>query len=203
MVASADQNAKRSKQGYRHNKLIIMFACFIKTLAGLLAYETLHANFPLSLPSVSTVDRFLKDKGPTIVQGEFRINELLNYLSVRNLPLRISLSEDATRITPKVDYDPNTNQLVGFALPLDKNGMPITGLFETKNAKQIQGHFTNTNHISSNVIVQMTQPQSLNIPSFCLNLYLTNNKYTAENVLSRWNYTLKYLEEKGLVIDNK
>ena len=75
MVSSADQNSRRSKQGYRHNKLITMFACFIKTLAGLLAYETLHANLPLSLPpSVSTVNRFLKDKGPIIVQGYSKMN---------------------------------------------------------------------------------------------------------------------------------
>lgn len=76
MLSSADKNSQRFKQGYRHDKLITMFACFIKTLDGALAYETLHANLPLSLPSVSTVNRFLKDKGPTIVQGVLRPHEL-------------------------------------------------------------------------------------------------------------------------------
>lgn len=203
MVLSADTNAKRCKQGYRFDKLITKFACFVKMLAGLLAYETLHANLPLSLPSVSTVNRFMKDKGPTIVQGIPRIDELVKYLKDRNLPLRVSLSEDATRITPKIAYDSITNQLIGFALPLDENGMPLTSSFEANNAKQIQDHFMNANNsISSNVIVQMAQPQSRQVPAFCMNLYLTDNKYKAESVLSRWNHTIQESAQKGLRVDN-
>lgn len=138
-----------------------------------------------------------------IVEGEFRTDELITYFTERNLQLRVSLPEDATRITPKVTYDVNTNQLVGFALPLDENGMPIKFSFEAKNAKQIQGHFTNpANTVSSNVIVQMAQPQSMNVPPFCLNLFLTDNSYTAENILSRWNFTTNHLREKGLIVDN-
>jgi hypothetical protein len=78
-----------------------MFAAFIKMLAGLWAYETLHANFPLTLPSASTVNRFLVDKGPQIVEGKMRTDELCQYLQSRHLPLRVSLSEDATRIHRK------------------------------------------------------------------------------------------------------
>lgn len=203
MVASAEKNAQRVKQGYRHDKLLTMFACFIKMLAGLQAYETLHANLPLSLPSVSTVDRFLKDNEPSIIEGVLRTDELIKYLVDRNLPLRISLSDDATAVTPKIAYDSDTNQLVGFALPLDSNGMPISFSFEAKNAKQIQNHFTNpSNHISSNVMVSMAQPQSMTIPPFCFNSFLTDNKYTSENLLSRWNYTWHHLREKGIKIDN-
>lgn len=179
LVTSAKINGLRTKPGYRHDILIKMFACYIKLLAGLLAYETLHANLPLSLPSASTVDRFIKDKRPIIVEGELRTKELLKYLTDRNLPLRLSLSEDTTRGTPKVTFDINTNQLIGFALPLDNNGMPIKLSFEAKNAKQIQGHFNNPgNSVSSTVLVQMAQPQSMNVPPFCLNLFLTDNNYT-------------------------
>ncbi|KAJ6647847.1 hypothetical protein Bhyg_03070, partial [Pseudolycoriella hygida] len=93
------------------------------------------------------------DNGPAIVQGVLRIDELIKYLKDRSLQLRISISEDATRITPKVAYDSLTNQLVGFALPLDENGMPLNLSFEAKNACQIQSHFKNANnHISSNVL---------------------------------------------------
>lgn len=136
---------------------------------------------PLSLPSVATVNRFLKDKGPKIVEGVLRTSELAKYLKDRNMPLRFSLSEDATRITPKVSYDNNTNQLVGFARPLDSNGMPIRSVFDAKNAKQIQSHFINpANFVSSNVIVQMVQPQSSTVSPFCLNLFLTDNRYCSE-----------------------
>lgn len=79
-------------------------------LSGTLAYETLNANLPLSLPSVSTVHRFISDSGPRVIEGEIRTCELLKYLKNRNLPLQVSLSEDATRITAKISYDPLTNQ---------------------------------------------------------------------------------------------
>ncbi len=85
-MESAQRNSKRNKHGYRHDDTTKMFAGYLKMVGGLLAYETLHANFPLSLPSVSTVNRFLTDNGPPIIEGEMRVDELLQYLQSRNLP---------------------------------------------------------------------------------------------------------------------
>lgn len=101
-VDSAQRNHLRKKSGYRHDDLTKKFAAFIKMMSGPLAYETLHANLPLSMPSVSTVNRFIADNGPNLVEGKFRKDELLEYLKSRNLPLVVSLSEDATRITAKI-----------------------------------------------------------------------------------------------------
>lgn len=122
-VESAERNSDRTKQGYRFDQMTKMFSAYIFMLSGPLAYETLNANLPLSIPSVSTVSRFLKEKGPNVVEGIMRTEELLRYLKSRNLPLKVSISEDATRITAKISYDPVTNQLVGFTLPLDGNGL--------------------------------------------------------------------------------
>lgn len=110
-------------------------------IGGALSYETWQANMPFCLPSPSVVNKFLADYGPRIVEGELRTQELVQYLHTRKLPLRVSISEDATRITPKICYDPNTNQLVGFPLPLDQNGMPKPFSFKAKHAKEIQEHF--------------------------------------------------------------
>lgn len=202
-VAQAETNVSRSKPGYRFDPLIKMFACFVKMIGGLLAYETLHANLPLSLPSTSTVDKFMKDKGAVIIEGKLRTEELIKYLKDRNLPLRVDLSEDATRITAKVGFDPKTNQLVGFALPLDKNGMPIPLSFDASTAKVIQDHFSNTkNYVSSSVVVVMAQPQSDTVPPFCLQLFLTDNTFTAEKILSRWNFTTHEMKQEGINVDN-
>lgn len=167
-VQSSERNFERKKQGYRFDELTKMFSSYIFLLSGLLAYETLNANLPLSIPSVSTVHRFLKDNGPNVVEGKMRTEELLQYLKSRNLPLRVSISEDATRITAKISYDPVTNQLVGFALPLDDNGMPITFSFHARNTSEIQKHFLNpANSVSSSVYVQMAQPLDPNAAPFC------------------------------------
>lgn len=72
-------------------------------IAGRMAYETLSANLPL--PSMPSVSRYVLKKGPTINEGELRISELKTYHCERNYPLLIWVSEDATRITEKVQYD--------------------------------------------------------------------------------------------------
>ena len=37
----------------------------------------------------------------------------------------IVIGEDATRLVARVDYDPETNRLVGFVLPEGKDGLPF------------------------------------------------------------------------------
>lgn len=176
-------------------------------IGGPLSYETWHANMPLCLPSPSIVNKFLADYGPRIIEGQLRTEELVQYLQVRKLPLRVSISEDATRITPKICYDPKTNQLVGFALPLDQNGMPKSYSFKARNVKEIQDHFNNSsNHISSSVYVQMVQPQTAgskeDAPPFCLSLFLTDNKFTSETIYKRWIDTISKLREQNIIVDN-
>ena len=41
----------------------------------------------------------------------------------------VTISEDATRIIQRVEYDPNGDKCVGFVLPLDKCGVPINNTF--------------------------------------------------------------------------
>lgn len=200
-ISSAQTNATRKKQGFRFDALIKMFAAYIKMVAGLLAYETLHANFPLSIPSVSTVNRFLADNGPDIVEGEMRMDELVDFLKKRNLPLEISISEDLTRCTPKVSYDHKTNQLIGFSLPYDGNDMPVPLSFPARHVKEIQGHFTNaSNVVSSNAFVQMAQPVIPNAPPFSLLIFSSDCKYTA--LYRRWRTQARMLKEKCVKINN-
>lgn len=195
-----EQNKDRKKAGYRFNSLVKMFASYIFMLSGPLAYETLNANMPFSLPSLSTVHRFITDSGPRVIEGEMRTEELLKYLTDRNLPLKVSLSEDATRITAKISYDPTTNQLVGFALPLDHNGMPIKFSFPARNISEIQGHFKNT--VSSLAYIQMAQPLEDNSTPFCVMIFLIDNTFTAKSVLKRWRHQASKLKESGISINN-
>lgn len=149
---------------------------------------------PLCLPSPSSVNRYLKDYGPTITEGSLRCQELVTFLNEKNAPLVVWLSEDATKITPKIQYDPNTNQLVGFVLLFDKHGMPKTNSFNARNAKEIEEHFKNGIEAST-VYVVMAQPIKQGIPPFCLQLFGSNNKFTAQDVLKRWHYTKAELKK--------
>lgn len=203
LIKAANTNVLREKPNYRHDDLIKAFAVYLKMIGGTLLHETLYANLPLVWPSLSTVNKYIHDSKSFVVEGKLMLEGLHEYLTERNLPLRVSLSEDATRIQATICYDPNTNQLVGFALPLDENGMPMPFSYLARNVKEIVGHFDNAyNVISSNVYVQMAQPMSRLYPPFCLLLFLTDNTFQAETILSRWNYTAAQLQEFGIIVDN-
>jgi hypothetical protein len=85
------------------------------------------------------------------------LKECKEYLEDRNLPLVVAISEDATRVVTKIEFDSRFNQLVGFVAPYDDNGLPQTLIFPAKSAKQIYHHFTNYRK-ACNCIIIMAQP---------------------------------------------
>ena len=64
-----------------------------------------------------------------INEGEFRFDDLLKHIALYKVPKVISVGEDATRLISKVQYDSKTNRMVGFVLPCDNNGLPLTDTF--------------------------------------------------------------------------
>lgn len=194
LMSTAKQNSKKLKGGHRFDDVIKMFTSYIKMLGGTLTYETIYPNLPLVMPSPSSVNRYIKDYGPTIIEGVLRTQDLRKYLDERKLPLIVWLSEDATKITPRIQYDSATNQLVGFVLPFDNNVMPIPYSFKAGNAKQIEEHFQKEKQ-SSMVYAVMAQPLKENVPAFCLQLFGTDNKFSGDNVLNRWRLTKEKLNE--------
>lgn len=107
----------------------------------------------LSLPSISSVNRYIRKMNTNIVEGVLRTQDLLNYLQERNLPLIIAISEDATRLTGEVQYDTRTNQLMGFVLPINSaTGMPISFSFNARNADEMMRHFSKSNDCLATIL---------------------------------------------------
>lgn len=88
-------------------------------ISGPLAYKTLQSNLEGALPSLPSVNRYIHSSHYHIIEGILRAQELRNYLDERGLPKVVCISEDATRIVGRVQYDSRTNQLLGFTLPLN------------------------------------------------------------------------------------
>lgn len=197
LMNSAKNNASRAKTARRYDDTIKMFMSYIRMLGGSLLYETLHANLPHCIPSPSTVNQYIADKGPRLTEGELRTEELYEYLMSRDLPLVVCISEDGTRMIGKVCFDPRTNKLVGFSLPLNENGMPITNTFIARSASEIESHFLNGS-VSTVAYVIMAQPPVQNIPPFALTLFSIDNKFTSLDVLRRWSYIRAELGKKGI-----
>lgn len=198
LIATADRNSNRSKQGYRYDRNDKLFASYLRMITGPLAYSTIQTNLEAALPSLPSTNRYIRKFNCHVTESILRCDELKVYLEERNLPLVVSLSEDATRIVDRVQYCAVTNQLIGFVPPINsENGMPIPFMRAAKNAAEIVKHFSNEHSISSYVNIVMAQPIG-NAPPFCLLVFGTNNTYTANDVINRWRYIMLELQKIGI-----
>lgn len=134
-----------------------------------------------------------------MIEGELRCEELSQYLDNIHAPKCVWISEDATAIIPKINYDPVTCQLVGIPLPIDKvTGCPKMLAYETKTQEEITEHMKKKK--STSVYVVMAQPLDERFPPFILQLWGIDNTFEAEDVSNRWDYTENELAKYGIVV---
>lgn len=127
-----------------------------------------------------------------IVEGELRCKELVKYLETLNSKMFVWLSEDASGVVAKVEFDSKSNQMVGLVLPLNTNtGMPIPFSFMARSADEIQTNMKKNK--SSLVYIIMAKLLMKNTPPFILQLFGTNNRFNSHDVLNRWKYTVEEL----------
>lgn len=150
LIKSSENNCRKDKsQGYRYDEVLKLFAVYMYMFSGRSGYETLQSN--IALPSISSVTKYLKKNGPNISEGELRGDQLKIYLDQFEIK-HIWLSEDATRIINRVQYNSFNNELIGFVLPLnDNNGMPIKSVYKARSAREIEEHFNKEPPVSSQV----------------------------------------------------
>lgn len=120
-----------------------------------------------------------------IIEGELRCQQLAEYLKKLNAPNEVWLAEDGSGILDRVMYDSKTNQVIGLVLPLHKiTGMPIMFSFTPQTANEIEDQIK-MNSKSKNVYLILAQPILDNTPPFVLQVFGSDNRFTAENVLNR------------------
>lgn len=109
-----------------------------------------------------------------------------------NLPKVVWLSEDATGILPKIDYDSATNKLIGQVLPIDKyTGIPISNTYMcmARSAEEIEKHVLNVSAPKSNLAyIIVAQALDEKAPPFVLSILGTNNKFNTIHILNRWKF---------------
>jgi len=164
-----------------------------------MAFELIHQNMPEALPSLRTVQSLVHAQYKTLDEGNFRFDDLVNHLQQYNVPKIVSIGEDATRVIARIDYDNETDRCVGFVLPVDKNGLPITDSFLATTFEVIENMFSQA-AIAKYAYVYMAQPLFHNAPPFCLCCMGTDNKFTAEDVLLRWNYIIRECEKREITV---
>ncbi|KAK3922650.1 Histidine--tRNA ligase [Frankliniella fusca] len=190
----AKKNALKKSGGERYDEVMKELGALMFHVGGLQLYEILCKNLPF--PSVSTIRRMIY-KQENITEGLFRIKQLKAFLQQGNLPLKGHLSEDATVVAQRVQYHPGSNQIVGFTLTLDANGLPITGSFQATSANTISQYFED-NSASKNAYCVVAQPYVDNAPCFVVVVYGTDNKFKAKDVHRRWLWMCKEFDEEGI-----
>lgn len=141
---------------------------------------------------------YIQQKKLKIIEGQLRCAELSLYLEKIRAPKSVWISEDASGIVQKVIYDVNTNQLVGLTLPIDEaNGMPRLYQFIARTLKDIESHMKK--ELSHFIYAIVAQPLKPNSPPFILQIYGTNNKFTADQLTARWKYTINELKRFKII----
>ena len=129
LLHNAEKNTPKTNQSIRHDMVIKKFASSLLIFCGPMAYNFIQKNMDAALPSLRTVQRlFHKDHRP-FIEGEFRFDDLLVHLNKYEAVRLVSVSEDATRLIARVEYDNDSDKLVGFVLPCDSNGLPLCDTF--------------------------------------------------------------------------
>jgi len=196
MCALKNQDRKSNGRNYTDFEPLRKLCTLLYLLSGVQSYELFAAN--LIIPSLSTVKASLSSS-EVIKEGEFRFKALKKYLQRRGSPLVVFLSEDGTRINGRILYHSSTNQLVGFVLGLDSNGVPIGASYPATSAKVMAKYFREA-EISNNAYVIMAQPLSSGDAPFCLSIFGTNNRFKSSDVLKRWTWMSAEAAKEGIRI---
>ena len=152
---------------------------------------------PEALRSLRTVRRIVSEEYKPLEEGVFYFDELVHHLHAYKSPLLVSIGEDATWLVRRIDYDPNTNRLVGFVLPCDERGLPICDSFLAVSFECMEEYFQNNQPAT---YAFMAQPLQTNVPAFSLAVIGSDNKFSAELVLKRWQYIVSECSKCGITI---
>ena len=201
LMANAEKNAGKVSTQRRHDTIMKQFSTLLLIYCGSMSYQLIQANMPEALPSLRLVQNIIHTQYKHINEGVFRFDDALAHLIRHKAVLNITVSEDATRITSRIDYDVRSDRCIGFVLPLDKNGLPRTDAYVANSFEDIQDYFHKA-AISKYAYVYTIQPLQEGVPSFCLACIGTDNKFTAEEILQRWQYIHSEFYKRGVTVVN-
>lgn len=142
-MQSYSQSHKKPN-GIRYPDLVLnQFSMNSFIMAGRHYYEILRANKPGVFPCPRTIESYIEQFDMSVDEGVVNAQMLLHYLVQHKMPLVVAVSEDATAIVQKREYDGNSNKIRGLALPLQFNWLPNANDANAQTAKDIVSLFEN------------------------------------------------------------
>ena len=199
LLHNAEKNCSKIPTQRRHDSLIKQFATALFVYSGPIAYNFMHKSIPEGLPSLRTVQRLVHSNYTFQMEGVFQFKALEEHLHLYNAKKIISISEDATTLIGRVDYDKETDKLIGFVLPSNNEGIPLSESFIAISFNFVQETFS-TAEIGKYVLVYMAQPLEENFPAYCLICAATDNRYNAELIIKCWKYIYDECLKHGIQV---
>lgn len=196
ILTNLEKNSKKNKHGNRFDDEFKQFCAHTYLVSGLLSYEILAKNVG-NLPSPVTLNRLIS-KESCVREGELNLNGLLEYFNQKKYPKIGWLSEDQTRIVSRLRYNSKYNTIDGLVSPL-VNGIPVLNFNLAETATDIKKLLIKY-PVSTTINVVMIQPIVDGSAAFCLLAYGSDNRFTAEDCLKRWNFIKTKLKENDFQI---
>lgn len=190
---------KKKKDGHKHefSDEIKRFAMCIYITGGRSNYLQYMKHLPL--PKKSTLYRFYSNQLETISEGVVRVKDLALFIERAKLSRYVWISEDATAITSRVEYDSKSRRIIGNMYPDDPvTGMPILAQTVVSSAKDIK-QLAQETQLATDLNVFMCTSLSLNSAPFCLLAYGVGKSLNAESYIARVQHITKALAEYGII----
>jgi hypothetical protein len=190
----------RHPKGYRHkDEVIENYALIAWIIGGRRHYEILYENFKPAFPSPSSLHTKLQKYYTVLHEGQRNLAVLKNHLLDNNLPLIVSIAEDATSVVGNREYSKLLNSIVGCSLPIQSNGLPDFRMSIAKTAAQINSIFQKFERAIS-VMVVMAQPIAPNATPVRICSFGTDNRFTSDDVNNRLVTLRTELEATGIKV---
>lgn len=186
-----------NKQARRYNAIEKDMCAFEYLTTGNAHYEYLRSN--MATMSKKTIQRHINEKTIHIKEGIINAEGLKAYLIKYGFPLAVVLCEDGTRITSSTDYDYNADSITGLGAPMDSNGLPVRNLFKANTPYKMASDLKSY-PVGNYAYVQMAIPLSKEAAPYVIYHACSNNKFSYNDVLNRWNYTESLLKSHGITV---
>ena len=189
-------NEKKSKHGYRHEKIVKDFAAALYCLIGRSGYELLQTNLGGALPTINTIERMISKK--KLREGKFYFEELKSHLDEWNAPPFVHINLDDTRVINRVEYDQTTICFIGWCLPVN-DGIPDCDAFQFGEFKDIK-HAFNIESLAKYAHCIVAKSVNAIVPSFIIFVLGTDSKYDHIVISKRFEYVSSELGKLGVKV---
>jgi cytochrome b involved in lipid metabolism len=148
---------RRHWTGNRFDDQLRKFCQYLYFKGGYNCYDNLYQN--TSIPATETLKHNIQED--RMQTSKLYVHDLVSFLIKHELPHEVIISEDATRILSRIEYDHQNNEILGLLAKTDEHtGMPIRNFFDAGKPSQVLDYISK-NKVAPYVQIIMAKPAKI------------------------------------------